>query len=116
MGADHDSRESGKDRYCPISYQGDNMHDQRIIVRYDGVQDGLDMADGLCFTVVSHFVGIGGRCFFKSSWIGVASLLANTGIDLDRIQIVMAHNNGPEHYCPECIGPDSADVSIAHRK
>lgn len=64
------------------------MHNQRVIVRFDGVQEGLDIADNLCFTVLSSYIGKGGRDFARTSWVGIANLLTNTGIDLEAIQIV----------------------------
>lgn len=56
-----------------------------VIVRFDGIQESMD-GDNLCFTVMSHFVGAGGRDYFKSSWIGVASLV-RIGLDLTNVQV-----------------------------
>lgn len=65
---------------------------QPVTVRFDGVQEGLGFVDNLCFTVMSHFAGKDGRDYFKSSWIGIESLLRNTGIPLDSIRIVEREN------------------------
>ena len=64
------------------------MHDQGIIVRFDGIQEGLGMADNLCFTVMSHFIGADGRDYFRTSWIGVTGLL-RAGMDIERVRVVL---------------------------
>lgn len=86
MGAHGYRRQGGKDRYYVISDQGDSVHNQTVIVRFDGIQPDMP-GDNLCFTFLSHFIGADGRDYVKSSWIGIVGLI-KAGVNLDMVQIV----------------------------
>ena len=66
----------------------------KILIRFDGIQQELyENEDNLCFTFLSSFVGVDGRDYLKSSWIGIQGVL-RTGVKLDSIQIVLKENKG----------------------
>ncbi len=57
---------------------------QMVLIRFDGAQTDMmpEDADNLCFTFLTHFIGIDGRDYHKSSWVGVIGLL-KAGVNLE---------------------------------